>query len=624
VAAHQAGRLAQARASYEAVLGRAPDHFDALHMLGVAVVQCGEAAAGAELIERATRIAPDVAAAHVNLAMALSALGRHQAALESAERAAKLDRASPEAHTNRGNALLALGRPAEALAAYEQALAARPDHPQAHYNRANALRDLGRAADAVAAYDAALALAPGYTEALANRGALLVTLNRLVEALATFDTAVTAHPTADMHLSRGLVLAKLARLDDALASFDAALAADPQSAEAHSRRAAALNDLGRTAAALAAADRAIELDPDLADAHNSRGIALYDLQRLDEALASYDRAVALKPQGPEAHLNRALARLKSGDLAAGFAEYPWRWRVRDAARFRPAVAYPDWEGQGLEGRRLLIFSEQGFGDSLQFVRYAPRLAALGARVTLLVEAPLVGLFSASLAGVEVVDRLPDDAAYDFQLAMLCLPRLFRTTFETIPGDTPYLAADAAASAAWSRRLAALPGCKIGLVWAGASRRHSPMLAAIDARRSLSLAQLEPLAAIPDVQFISLQVGEAAAEVLSPPEGLRLIDWTSEIRDFADTAALVAGLDLVITVDTAVAHLAGALGRPVWILSRYEGCWRWLTGREDSPWYPTARLFRQAAPGAWDPVTAAVAAALGSFAGSGAIARVRPV
>jgi tetratricopeptide (TPR) repeat protein len=603
------------------VLDRAPDHFDALHMLGVAAVQSGEVAAGAELIERATRIDPHAAAAHVNLAMALSALGRHEAALASAGRALALNGADPDAHTNCGNALLALGRPTEALAAYEQALAARPSDPQAHYNRANALRDFGRAVEAISAYDGALALAPSYMEALANRGALLVSLNRLDEALATFDAATAAHPTAGMHLSRGLVLAKLNRLEDALASFDAALALDPRSAEAHSRRAAALNDLARTTEALAAADRAIELEPDLSDAHNSRGIALYDLQRLDEALASYDRAVALKPEGAEAHLNRALARLKDGDLAAGFAEYPWRWRVRDAASYRPSVACPEWQGERLEGRRLLIFAEQGFGDSLQFVRYVPPVAALGAQVTLLVDAPLARLFRASLPGVEVVDRLPRDAAYDLQVAMLCLPRILGTTLETIPAGAPYLTVDRDSSATFARRLADLPGRKVGLVWAGASRRHSPMLAAIDARRSLRLDQLAPLAAVPGVQFVSLQIGEPAAQAADPPAGLRLVDCTAGLSDFADTAALVANLDLVITVDTAVAHLAGALGRPVWILSRYDGCWRWLADRDDSPWYPTARLFRQAAPGAWRRAIAAVATAL---AGAAAIAPVRPV
>ena len=609
LAAHVAGRLVEACAAYEAVLARAPVHFDALHLLGVAQVQSGEPARGVALIEQAVRVDPDAAAAHVNLAMALAVLGRHEAALASADRAVALGGASPEAYVNRGNALVALGRAASAVAAYDQALALRADDPQAHYNRANALRDLGRLDDAVAGYDATLARFPAYVEATSNRGAVLAELGRLDEALAAFDAVLALWPTAEAHRNRGAVLARLQRLDAAIASYDAALAADPASAQAHSDRASALNDLGRAVEAFAAADRAIALQPTLADAHNNRGVALFTLRRTGEARASYERALALEPEAPEPHINSALARLLAGDLAAGFEEYRWRWRAAGAQRYRPRIACPDWEGEPLAGKRLLVFAEQGFGDTLQFVRFVPRLAALGAKVTLLVEPPLRRLLSASLRGVEVADRLPANAIFDAQAAMLCLPRLTGVTAATIPAATPYLAVDPAAAAAWASRLAGLPGRKVGLVWAGAARRDHPANAAIDARRSLRLAQLAPLAAAADSSFVSLQIGEPAAEALDPPQGLRLVDWTAQIGDFADTAALVAGLDLVITVDTSVAHLAGALGRPVWILSRFDGCWRWLEHRDDSPWYPSARLFRQPAPGAWDPVIASVAADL---------------
>ena len=609
LAAHGAGRLAEARAAYEAVLAQSPDHFDALHMLGVAAVQAGEPARGAQLIERAIDRLPQVAAAHVNLAMALDALGRHDAALASAEHALRLDPASPDGHLGCGNALLALGRTEGALAAYEQALALRPADPRALYNRAGALRDLGRLADAVAGYDAALALWPAYFEAISNRAEVLAQLGRLDEALAGFDAALALRRTGEAHRNRGAMLARLRRLAEAVAAYDAALAIDPASAQAHSDRAGALNDLGRTPEALSAAERAIALNPELADAHNSRGIALYTLGRLAPAMASYDQALALTPGFPEAHANRALVRLHTGDLAGGFEEYRWRWQVGDAASWRPRIAAPEWDGAPLAGRRLLVFAEQGYGDTLQFVRFVPQLAARGAQVTLLAEPALQRLLGASLPGVEVVDSLPADAAFDAQAAMLCLPRLIGVTLQTIPAATPYLAADPAAAAAWAARLAALPGRKIGLVWAGAARRHSPTASAIDARRSLRLAQLAPLAAATGVQFVSLQVGEPAAEAMRPPPGLRLVDWTAELRDFADTAALVAALDLVISVDTSVAHLAGALGRPVWILSRFDGCWRWLQDRDDSPWYPTARLFRQPAPGAWEPVIASVAEVL---------------
>ena len=252
---------------------------------------------------------------------------------------------------------------------------------------------------------------------------------------------------------------------------------------------------------------------------------------------------------------------------------------------------------------LVIFADDVYGDSLQFVRYVPMVLARGAHVTLFVPSPLLRLLRASLPGIEVVDRLLETAAFDFQVPMRSLPGLFGTTLQTIPASTPYLLADPAAAAAWSRRLAAMPERKVGLVWAGARGRP------FDARRSLTLARLAPLAAVAGIQFISLQIGESAEVARASRDGFRLVDWTGEIRDFADTAALVASLDLVITVDTAMAHLAGALGRPVWILSRYDGCWRWLLNRQDSPWYPTARLFHQPAMGAWEPVIADVARAL---------------
>ncbi|HWF78700.1 MAG TPA: tetratricopeptide repeat protein [Caulobacteraceae bacterium] len=609
MAAHRAGQLAQACAIYQSILAQSPDDFDALHMLGLAVVQAGDPAQGARLIEQAITREPGVAAAHVNLSMAQEALGRFGEALASADRAIALGDATPDAYLNRGNALLALGCAQEALAAYEHAVALQPGDPRGPYNCARTLRVLGRFEDALAGYDAAIALWPGFYEAVSNRGEVLSHLGRLDEALAAMDAALALRPSAEAHRNRGAMLTRLRRLDEAMAAYDIALGMDPANAQAHGDRANVLNDLGRATEALAAADRALALSPERADPHNSRGVALYSLGRLEPALASYERALALAPEFPEAHMNRALAWLRSGDLAAGFAEYRWRWRHREAER--PHILCPEWEGEPLAGKRLVVWAEQGYGDTLQFIRFVPQLVAQGARVTVLVDKPLKPLITASLAGVEVVDWLPGDADFDAQVAMMCLPRLLGVTLRTIPAPIPYLAADPAAAAAWAARLAALPGRKVGLVWAGAARRHNLAAAAVDARRSMRLSQLAALAAAPGVQFVSLQIGEPAAEIVDAPGGLSLVDWTAEIGDFADTAALVAGLDLVITVDTSVAHLAGALGRPVWILSRFDGCWRWLQDRDDTPWYPTARLFRQPAPGAWEPVIASLAEALAS-------------
>ncbi|HZZ88008.1 MAG TPA: tetratricopeptide repeat protein [Caulobacteraceae bacterium] len=604
------GRLPDAERRLRQVLAQAPGHAPALHMLGLTAHRAGDDQTAVRLIGAAISSRPDDAEAHYNLGACLGELGRLDAALEAFDAAVRLRPGMPRAHAGRGGVLRALGRPDAALAAFDAAVRLAPSFAAAHANRGACLNDLGRFEEALGACDAALRLDPEIAEAHANRGAALKDLGRPAEALAACDAALRLRPgNAGALANRGACLKDLGRPDEALAACEAALRLDPSLAAAHANLGACLGDLGRFEEALAAADRALALNPALVDAHANRATALDDLGRLREALEAHDRALALDPRSARTHHGRALTLLRAGDLATGFAEYRWRWRVGDMARKRPPLTCPEWEGEPLTGKRLLVFAEQGFGDTLQFVRYVPMAAALGADVTVLVDRPVRRLIADSLPHVLVVDSLPEGAAFDAQIAMLCLPRLFRTTLETIPAAAPYLAADAERTARWAARLGTLRGRKVGLAWAGAARRHDPRASMLDARRSLRLAQFAPLASAPDVQFVSLQVGDAAAQAGAPPAGMRLVDWAPELRDFADTAALVAALDLVVTVDTAVAHLAGGLGRPVWILSRYDGCWRWLKDRQTSPWYPTARLFHQPAPGEWDPAVGAVAAAL---------------
>ncbi|MGN6578932.1 MAG: tetratricopeptide repeat protein [Bordetella sp.] len=496
----------------------------------------------------------------------------------------------------------------EAVASFDGAIALKPDFLEALLLRGIVLFDLGRHEDAVASYDRVLAFQPD-AQAYSCRGLALYSLGRFAEAVASYDHALELQPDAEAFDTRGAALYRLGRLDEAVVSYDRALALKPD-ADIFTRRGAALHDLGRFGEAVASYDRALALKPDYVEALNSRGVALDNLRRHDEALASYDRALALKPDHAKTHWNRSLVLLRQGDLRNGFEAYRWRFLANEAPR--TAFACPEWQGEPLAGKRLAIYHEQGYGDTLQFVRYVPMAVALGAQVTLLVPQALTRLMRASLPGVEVATYVSDQAVFDFHAPMLSLPAMFGTTLDTIPARTPYLIADRAEAAGWAQRLAALPGptrsdLKVGLVWAGGKK-----MPIADARRSLKLAQFAPLAAVPGVRWISLQIGEPAEEARTPPAGLELIDWTSEIRDYADTAALVAGLDLVITVDTSVAHLVGGLGKPVWILSRYDGCWRWLLDRNDSPWYPTARLFHQPALGQWEPVVAELATALQAF------------
>jgi tetratricopeptide (TPR) repeat protein len=607
MALHQQGDLAGAEARYHAVLQSDPGNVDARHLLGLAALQRGQPEVAVRLIGEAIAAAPNAPHFHNNLGSAERAAGRPEAALRCYDRAIALAPDYAEAFNNRGVALEQLERFAEAVACYDRAVALRPDYADAFYNRGNALRGLRRRVEAVVSYDRAIELRPSYEAALNNRGVQLQALGRREAALASFTAALALRPdNAEAAYNRANILNELGRAEAAVAGYRQAIALRPDYAEAHNNCGNALMALNQPAAALACFDHAATLRPDWAELSNNRGTALLQLNRHEEAHAAYGRALVMRPDYPEARMNRGMCRLAMGDFARGWREYEARWLVPGLSHMARRQRQPGWvDRPASAGGTLLLHAEQGFGDTLQFCRFVA-LAAARFPVVLEVPRPLFRLMR-TLDGPQAVIAHGDDLpAFDLHCPLLSLPLMLGTSLETIPASVPYLHADAAAAAAWQRRLAPLPGLRVGLVWGGRRREEAH---ATDARRSMALAQFAPLAAVEGLSLVSLQLGEPAAEAHTPPDGLVLQDWTGELDDFADTAALVAGLDLVITVDTAVAHLAGALGREVWILSRFDACWRWLIGREDSPWYPTARLFRQPAPGDWDSVMRGVAAAL---------------
>lgn len=470
----------------------------------------------------------------------------------------------------------------------------RPDmHPDAalSFAQACAAMDAGRPMDAVDPLVECLRLAPDFGPGYVNLACVLRQFGMLGQAEAMAQAAVALLPGDRAAL---LCLAAVrydsADFPGAAALYEALLAQDPH-------HPGVLSSLGNSLVAMG---------------------------RLAEALPVHARAVAAAPGDAEAHYNRADALLAAGAYASGWAEYEWRLRRAGVAGrgFGPA-----WDGAALEGGTLLLHAEQGFGDTLQFARYAPMAAARGARVVLEVQPALLRLMR-SLPGVAQVvaqgDGLPDFAAH---CPLMSLPHVFGTQLGTVPAVIPYLHAEADAIAAWRRSVPADGRLRVGLVWAGSAHPTATSLVVYDARRSLPLAALAALGS-PGVQLISLQTGRPAEQLREPPAGLCVLDPMGEVTDFADTAALVATLDLVISVDTAVAHLAGALGRPVWLLSRSDGCWRWLTRRDDSPWYPTMRLYRQERPHAWDSVVARLGtdlAALAAAHSSGtATATIRPL
>ena len=463
-----------------------------------------------------------------------------------------------------------------------RSIALDPADPAAHGNLANGLRDLGRMDEALEAYAKALAIAPSFLDALHNRAVLF---------------------------------SRLGRFDEALADYDRALAQEGRIAGLHNARANALLALGRHAEALDSCGAALRLDPANGDAHLARASVLAELGRHEEALADYEACLAVQPGRPAAVYYSATALLTLGDYARGWERYEARKVLGGVRRTGPesgGFAQPEWTGEvSLGGKTLLLWSEQGLGDTLQFCRYADLAKAAGATVILQVEAPLVALLSTLKGGAAVLAKGEPLPPFDLHASLMSLPHAFGTTLETVPAEVPYLRAAPDKVAAWAGRLGPATRPRVGLAWAGGFQAERTDLRTVYQRRDIPLAMLASLAGA-DVDFVSLQKGQPAQGELAGWGGPAMLDPAAELHDFSDTAALIENLDLVITVDTAVAHLAGALGKPVWILNRFDSCWRWMQERTDSPWYPTARLFRQKSFGEWGPVVAEVAEALRAF------------
>lgn len=450
--------------------------------------------------------------------------------------------------------------------------------------------------------------------ALFNEGTALAQAGRLGEAVDPLAQCLQQAPKFGPGFTNlAYTLHRLGVLDKAQVIARAGYDLTPHNKEASLILAAILHENSDFAGAAKIYEALLARDPENADILRSYGRSLQALGRLSEALAVHVRSIAASPEGAEGHFNYADALLAAGDFNAGWAEYEWRWSL---SHVRPRALGPAWTGDDLRGRTILLHAEQGFGDTLQFARYAPMVAARGGRVVLEVQRPLLRLMR-SLEGVDQVlgqgDTLP---SFDVHCPLMSLPRAFSTELTTVPADIPYLQPDPSLVTAWELILRKDRALQVGLVWAGSAHQTEFAIALANQRRSMPLSTLAPLGQVAGLRFISLQTGEPAEELRSAPPGLKVSSYLSEGMDFADTAALVATLDLVITVDTAVAHLAGALGVPVWVLSRFDGCWRWLKDRDDSPWYPTLRLYRQKSPMDWAGVMARVqedltALALGS-------------
>jgi tetratricopeptide (TPR) repeat protein len=565
MALHAAGRLAEAEPIYRRVLQIEPGHADSLHLLGALWHQAGRHDLAANLIKRAIIVDPGAPEFHSNLGLALTASRRLPEALRAGRRAVRLRPDYVDALNNLGLVLQEQGNLAEAMQCYAVALSRRPDLAQAHYNAATCLYLQHDIASAIRSYQAALVCTPDHADAHSNLGAALQEGDAMDAAAIAYDRALALCPDhGDAHANVGKMMQARGMADAARTSYRRALAAQPANAEAH----------------------------------NSLGTLLKDLGQLDLAERAYRRALACQPDYAEAHNNLGVLDLLLGRFASGWSGYDWRWNTRSIGRHNREFAMPQWAGEPLRGRGILLHSEQGIGDTIQFCRYAPLLAARGAKVMLEVHRHVARLLQ-GLAGVERIvvkgETLP---AADYHCPLMSLPRLFGTELHSVPAEVPYLAAEPERVEYWRSRLPQAER-RIGVVWQG-----NPAYGG-DRDRSVALRHFAALAEVPGVALVSLQKQHGLEQLADLPPGMRVatlgVDFDEGADAFIDSAAVMMSLDLVIAIDSAAIHLAGALARPAWLPLAANPHWVWMLGRDDSPWYPSLRLFRQARPGEWPDV-----------------------
>ncbi len=560
------------------------------------------------------------ALAYRDRGLALMQLGKAPEALASLNEAVRLAPDDYVALNGMGVIQLTLNELPAALACFERALTLQPDDVTANHNRGLAFMSLARFEAARQSFERTLQLAPGSQPTWIWRGKCDLELQRPAAALTCFQHAAALLPgDFTAHFQAGIALAQLNRTQEAVAAFTSALACNPRSAEAFNNRGAVAVRLFKPAEALADFQRAIELSPGYADACTNYGNTLKGLGRYSEALAPLNRALALRPGDTEATWSKALLLLSQGDFAQGLPLYESRLQRDPIRRLQRDFNRPRWTGkEPLAGKSVLVHAEQGLGDTLQFARYLRPLEALGARVEFEVQPVLIQLLRSLPFQGNLLARgtaLPDT---DFHIPLLSLPLALGTRLDTIPGGVPYLSVDRRAAAAWKERLAALPGRRIGLNWHG--NPEAEYLSALQAR-SFPLAAAAPLAELPGITLVSLQKGAGAEQRAQVGFADRIAQLTDPLHlgpaEIAtETAAILQCLDLVITADTALAHLAGALGVQVWLVLQSVADWRWLTDRTDSPWYPTMRLFRQRITGDWTEVFQRIARELATLPGPG--------
>jgi tetratricopeptide (TPR) repeat protein len=615
----QAGDFPQAERLCREALNAEPRNIGAWVQLAAALHGRGDIPQAIDACQRALRLRPDSAEAHQHLGMALASRGQRRDAIVHLRQAWRLRPSDSESVARLGLALAEQGQHEEAVACFRHVLGDKPEAAATWHNLGVALAQQGRWDEAVHSLEKALQLQPDYVEALYNLGSVLQQAGRRGEAIARFRECLRRRPDhAGASNNLGLALTEEGAPHEAVVVLRQAVRLRPELKEAHNNLGLALTDLGRFTEAESSFDQALRLDGGYAEAHSNLGNAYKEQGRLEEALACYEQALRLTPDAPSTHYNRSLALLQKGDYEHGWPAYEWRWRRKQAVS--RTFARPRWDGMPAPEKTILLWCEQGLGDTLQFVRYAALVKRKVGRVVLECPPALVPLLS-SCAGVDRVvaerEALPD---FDVQAPLMSLPALCgTTTLTTVPAEVPYLRVDAGRVKSWRERLAADCGLRIGLVWQG-NPRHP-----WDRHRSVPLASLEPLARVEGVRLFGLQKGPGREQIEEVARCFAVVDLGGELDEtggaFLDSAAVMQSLDLVVSVDTAAAHLAGALGVPVWMALSRIADWRWLRERGDSPWYPSMRLFRQKELGDWRSVFTVMAGELGRLVATRRFSRI---
>lgn len=574
LSAHQCGDVLLAKTIYESILTQFPSHSDALHLLGLIYYKSGEFKSALFYIEKSISIQPNNSTYHLNLGSVQQAMHEYDEAIRNYTKAININCKYAEAYTYKGNAFKLLKKYEEAIVSHEMAISLRPNYAEAYLNLGTVYKELNRLDDAIIYYSKSLDINSNLVQSWVNIGVVLNEMGKFSEAQDFFSTAIKINP-------------KLA--------------------EAWSNKGISTYHLGDFNKAVFEFDKAIDLNPKYFEAWTNKGLALGSLMKNDESIDCFDIALAIKPDHAEAQCNKSMVLLRQGDYEKGWPNYESRFSVGVNISAEKVQHKPVWNGsQSLGGKTIYLYSEQGLGDTIQFCRYAKLVNELGARVILQVQNPLFKIMN-NLEGVNHLIREGDFIPYfDYQCSLLSLPLAFKTLLNSIPNPGKYLFVDNQCVEYWKEKIVNNTKLKIGIVWNGGFRISQPELWSVNERRNIPLLEFSSALNHLDIDFYSLQKGEPAESEIRHRENIfwpnmNFINYADQLVDFYDTAALIENMDIVISVDTSTAHLAAALGKPTWILNRYDSCWRWLLDRQDSPWYRTVKLYRQSSDRSWAPV-----------------------